>query len=151
MIVDLKTADEIDFRAYSSLPLESNIIEKYRLGDGQITVAGNPGTSGDDGLTVVDYAFFAKDAKGKVKVVLSFERTDLRMLSQALSVPYRELQEEYGTRSAYSAAHVVFYSAEGKEDYGVYGEETRKEALFPNLLDMLLDVLDTTLDPEPIK
>ena len=150
MIINLNTCGELKSHTYSSLPIKSNIIKTFRLGKNIVYIASSPSTEAEDNLVSIDYSFMLYDDKGKRRFVLSLERINLREMSQLLQVSYRALQAEYNTKSSFAEPHIVLYSSENKEDYGAYTESIDQEFLFPFLWDILLDAVDSTLDPEEI-
>ncbi len=93
--------------------------EQYKVGEFVVKLLKNPLTKSGEVLVDIMFSFIVL-RNDKIIFAVNLEREDYRGLADSFGCSVRELQEENNTRSYYGPLKCVAYSADDKEDQGVY-------------------------------
>jgi hypothetical protein len=138
---DIKAMDSLTF--HSAPDETSGIIknEQYKAGPYVIRMLKNPLTKSRENLIDILYSLVVlKD--NKLILAVNMERDDYRGLAELFRCSVKSIQEDNNTRSYYGPLKCVVYSADQKEDQGVYEGEMDIMSLRVFMMDIALDALD---------
>ncbi len=152
MILDITELETIDPLMWHSLPDVTDGImsdEIWRCGDAVCTLLKSPACKSGEDLVAIPFAM-SVTYKGRLVMVVSLEKEDLRSLSYTLGCSLKELQSDYQTKGNFSELRSFLYTKEKREDLGPYEEELDLQVLRLFFLDTVCDNLDIVEAPEQI-
>ncbi|MGH4038707.1 MAG: hypothetical protein ACRQFF_12795 [Sphaerochaeta sp.] len=147
---DIKVMDSLTF--HSAPDETSGIIktEQYKVGPYVVKMLKNPLTKSRETLTDIMYSLVVlKD--NQLILAVNMERDDYRGLAESFHCSVKSLQEENNTRSYFGPVKCVLYTADEKEDQGIYegGMDIMTLRLF--MMEIALDTLDCIDEIESIE
>ncbi|MBK5201057.1 MAG: hypothetical protein JJE21_05930 [Spirochaetaceae bacterium] len=138
---DIKSMDSLTFH---SAPDETTGIiknEQYKVGPYVVKMLKNPLTRSGENLVDIQYSL-AVLKNNKLVLAVNMERDDYRGLAELFRCSIKSIQEDNKTRNYYGPLKCVVYSAEEKEDQGIYEGEMDIMSLRVYMMDVALDALD---------
>ena len=126
---------------------EKNVRGRWMAEGVELVLLKNAIPMGEDSIVYIPWAMVAKE-DGRPVFSIQLEKEDLRILSSLTGESLRSLQEDYGTRSFYSALRVNMYGNGFRESLGTYGGSEREEDVVSYLLEAALDTLDIVEEAE---
>lgn len=147
---EIKPMDSLSFH---SAPDENTGIiksEEYKVGPYFLRMLKNPLTRSGENLVDIQYSLAVlKD--NKLVLAVNLERDDYRGLAELFHCSVKSIQEDHKTRSYYGPLKCVVYSADEKEDQGIYEGEMDLMSLRVFMLDIALDTLGCIDEIEKVK
>ena len=142
--MDITELEKIDSLIWHSLPdVTDGIIhdEIWKCGEVVCTLLKSPACKSGEDLVAIPYAMSVTH-KGKLKMVVSLEKEDLRSLSHKLGCSLKELQSDSQTKWNFSEIRSFLYTKEKGWGPGPYENEPDLQVPRLFLLDTVCDNLD---------
>lgn len=139
MVKNYKVVKTLERSNFSSMPVfNKNVVKRYKADEYEVLIQKDSQTYSSDDLVFSLYSLIAT-YKGQIKMVVSIEVIDLRVMSILLGESLKSLQAEHDTKGMYSKPHTVVYLNDEREDLGEYNEGMKLDIVVPYLIDNFFD------------